>query len=218
MGNFWADHLATPSAPEMPQAGAAAYRAHRRLTSGSRLYDEPVAKTRPHIYDPEAPVYSGLEQYSTSVNDKFARRAGESAEAWQRRVNNSIRHLPADQRLALETAIEAARTAEQLGSFEQLRTALDSRVEGTGYGITGADTPYDRAAIHGRFGGRQVEAQGHLALGVESIAQVPHLISGVEAAMVARQRAAEQAGLLPQRTTAPTGSSGSGFLGVDNRG
>jgi hypothetical protein len=206
MMGFWEAQLSAGQAPaQQPQSLAQHHREWMRRTSASAQYAEPAGPAqRPSIY-----VQAEPKTYSSNVNDKLARRAGESAEAWRRPVNNVIQHLPADQRLALESAIEAARTAEAPQDHAGLRQQLDARVEGTGYGIAGA--AYDRTAVHGRWGGRTIEAHGQVASSVETIAQVPGLSSNVAAYAIARQREAEARGEIPQRTVAPT-SSGTGIF------
>ena len=167
MTDFWTAKMAEIApAPELPRADGAAYRAHRRMTSGSRLYNEPLPpQARQSLY-----VESGysLENYQTAVLPaKFERRPGEGVENWERRVRQQyLNHLPDDQKAALLAAIADARAQESGMSHEQLRAGLDARDSGTGIGIGGAgDSPYARAQVHGRFGGgsQVVEKNGHLA-------------------------------------------------------
>jgi hypothetical protein len=93
-------------------------------------------------------------------------------------------------------------------THSDLRRDLDQRNSGTNYGLYGASTPQERAATLGsRVGGREIERNGGLY--GDSVGPAPAR---------ADMRAAWEAKNMPAfvRQQAPTGSSGDGWVGVDN--
>lgn len=200
--NFW-DRTA-PAASEQPQGLGAEYRAWRRQTSASAIYAEPTAPAAgPDLY--VARQYGGLDSYAGAKADPLAPRPDESREAYQRRILSVARALPDEEVQARLAAVD-----ERIASHNELRQHLDGRTTGTGIGIMGL-SPADRAAAVGRFGGRQVEANGTAT--VEPLSD-GRPASAAEINMIMREREAARQGQQPQRTEIPTGSSGTGiFLG-----
>lgn len=155
-------------------------------------------------------AYQGLQSYQSRSVDPLAQRPGESAEAWRRRVQSVIRHLPADEAQARLAAIEQASAVQ---SHEQLRAQLDGR-QGNGTGIMGNATAQERAvALGSRWGGREIAGQGELAAqALATPGQASPTYSNAEAYAIARAREAEMRGQMPQRTEIPAGSSGEGWV------
>lgn len=205
--NWWARVLASePPAPaEQPQSYAA-YQAAKPAngSSGSFIYSPTFQAAirgqqapRPAIYA-DSPAPKTLADYVTNAPDKFARRPGESAESWSRRISRVLHHLPAELAQALQAAIDQAYQAEQAQNHDQLRGQITAaqRFSGTGTGLYGTATPQQRAQILGsRHGGRQIAAQGHLASQVESLAdKVP--ASGASVHAIIREREAALRGFV----------------------
>jgi hypothetical protein len=216
--NFWASRLSAEQAPapEFPRADGAAYRAHRRLTSGSRLYDEPVAPVQRAIYDPEARQPTLEERANAPRPSKWEQKLGQSDVDYVSKLRPQLQHLAAHlpaaelERVAGQYNAAVTRLESGVGSHEQLRESLNAKTEGTGIGIMGA--AHDRAAAWGvRHDSRQVEANGALAMQAGTIAPGAK-ISSADAYALARAREAEQRGLVPLRTTPPQGSTGDGWM------
>ena len=174
---------------------------------------EQLAAQRPQRY---VPAGRSLESYvSTAPRSKYDPRPGESDHGYTARLRGiGLQHLAQvlDQ-ATLERVSAAYNSAVQRleggTTHEQLRAQLDARADGSGRGVMGSSTPQERAtALGSRFGGREIAKNGGLA---DSIAPA---VPRVDMA------AAWQRQNLPafaQRPEIPAGSSGSGFLGVDNR-
>jgi hypothetical protein len=202
---------------------AALYRAERRQHSGSMIYvDAPAPVQKPSIYAQAEP--RTLSDYASQpARSQFEQRPGESDDAYaNHRLNGLLQHLaetlPPDELAAVADSFNAAvrRLEGSAQTHADLRKQLDARQSGTGRGIIPGG-PADRATdLGGRWGGRQVEANGHVT--VASISDNPTM-SSIAAHAIARQRAAEQRGQQPQHSDlSGLRSSGSGFIGVDNRG
>jgi hypothetical protein len=157
------------------------------------------------------------------VASKYAQKPGESDHAFTARLRGiGLEHLaetlPQAELAAVAASYNGAvQRIEQGGgpqTGEQLHEQLAARQTVVDRGLYDG-TPQDRAALVGRWGGRVIQGQGHAM--VETISSGTPL-SSVEAYALARQRDAEASGQLPQRQAVPASSSGSGWLGVDNRG
>jgi hypothetical protein len=197
----WAEKT-TPPAPAQPQGLGAEYQAWRRQTSASGIYAEPAAPaTKPDLYVERR--YGGLEGYAGAKADPLAPRQDESPEAYRRRILSVARALPDEE----VQARLAAAGDERIATHSDLRQHLDGRTTGTGIGIFDLAPEQRAAALGGRFEGRRMRGTGATA---ESISDAP--MSSVEAYALARQRDAAQRGQVPQRTEAPTGSSGEGIF------
>lgn len=210
MNNFWAEHTQpAEQPPAQPLSLGAQYSSWQadksgNGSSGSYIYSPEYqaaitgqrAAPRPNLYA-QSPVYEGLESYSRERPDPLAKRPGESDEGWERRTAVA-------RRLAAQEADEAAQQ-----EWAEHRAQVDNRV-GSGTGLYGNTSATERgAALGSRFGGRTVEANGHVH--VEPISAARPL-TAVEAAAIARQREAEQCSQIPQRQQIPTGSSGEGIF------
>lgn len=206
---FWDERLAPP-APAQPQGSLGdQYRAWQRGkmggngSSGSAIYAErptgPAA--RPDLYAGSTP-YGGLESYAGGKADTLARRQGESTESWRRRILAVARALPAEE---VEQRLAAVDQAEGQG-----KTVGHPSERAESLGIMGA-SPADRAQLVGGrgFGGRQVEANGHVHTG-SLAAQHPASISEISQELRLREQAMR--GQQPQRQEIPTGSSGQGIF------
>lgn len=190
------------------------YKQERAAQSGSMIYQPtPTPAPRPSIYASTPP--KALSDYASSAPpSRYAQRAGESDEAFTSRLqgiglNHLAETLPRPEIVAVAGEYNAAveRLASGALNHDQLRAQLSARAEGTGRGIMGTGTPQDRASVLGsRFGGREIAKQGGLA---DSIGPAPARVD--MAAAWERQRLPVYA----QRQEIPTGSSGTGFLGVD---
>lgn len=184
------------------------------------IYQEPTQQ-RARPPRPEN-TYSGLGAYAQSGPvSKFGQRAGESDQAFVNRLRPLTAHLaqslPADE---LATVVEQFNSAVQRleggQSHQQLRTQLDSRQAGTGRGVFGTATPQARATMVGRFGGRDVRADGHLAAKALTTPGQPAIASAsdINATLAERERA--RMGQEPQRTdVGQLRSTGTGFVGVN---
>lgn len=189
------------------------YRAERRQQSASMIYQEPVAPAaRPQIYV-EAPI----RDYSARPPSKFAQKAGESDYAYVARLRPMVQHLSetlpqAELAVVAEQYNGAVTRIEQGGgpqTGQQLREQLAARQTGVGRGIYGDATPQMRAQAVGRFGGRQVEANGTAT--VEPISDGrPATAAEINAIM--REREAARQGHQPMRQEIPEGSSGTGIF------
>lgn len=178
------------------------YRALRRTQSASMIYQEPApVPVRPQIYADSS--YGGLGQYAGKQANPLDQNPGESFEAYERRLRSVGRHLPDGE---LEARLEAAGKTSGEWSWESHRSQVDNRT-GADTGIMGNLSPQERGAVVGsRFGGRKIEANGHLASRAESTAPAP--MSHVEIhARLRQDEAARQA-----RTAELRGSSGEGWL------
>jgi hypothetical protein len=188
-----------------------------------------IAETRARIYaDSPAP-----KTYTSTVRSKHLPRPGESDHQFilrtrQSGLENLTQHLAATP--AVLEAVAAAYNAA-LERTGQVDAADIRRMSGDEYaaqraqlgashsrdhvggGITGFDTPQARAdALGGRFGGRQIQADGALANSVASVGAAPQL-SSMSAHMIAREREAQARGQLPQRQdTSTLQSSGEGVF------
>jgi hypothetical protein len=214
----WADKVAPAVIqPELPRADGAAYRAMRRLESASGIYDELVVQPRPQIYEQVTP--RTLADYGRPTS-KYAQRQDESDQAFTSRLRgvglqNLAEKLPEDELATVAGEYNAA--VERIngggpGDHDQLRAQLDTRQSGTGVGLLSA-SPTERAAMVGRWGGRQIAADRNHT--VEAIsANQPASMAQVNAIM--RQREEAQKSAPPEHTDVPAmRSTGTGFLGVD---
>jgi hypothetical protein len=189
------------------------YRAERRQQSASMIYQEPLAPApRPQIYV-EAPV----RDYSTPPPSKYGHRVSESDYAYVARLKPLLQHLTeslpqAELATVAQQYNDAVTRIEQGGgpqTGQQLREQLAARQTGTGRGIYGDATPQQRAQAVGRFGGRQVEANGTAS--VEPISDGrPASVAEISAIM--REREQQRQGQQPMRQEIPEGSSGTGIF------
>jgi hypothetical protein len=219
---YWQEALGIPAqpptAPAVPRADGAAYREMRAQQSGSLIYRMPVlseqaAGAKPKsIYDGGV-QYAGLQVYQSRQAPTWAdRKAGESLTAWKKRLGAFCGHegngLPA------EVLEELSKPDEQISGEEHR-----ARVDAQGLGITGL-SPHQRVqAVEARFGtrsgSRQIAQQGELAADTSATIARTRMISGAQAYGTPRANA-EQQRQQPQRPTIPDGSSGQGWVGVDN--
>src|SRR5258708_18066769 len=95
MNDFWAKQV-QPTAPaeQTPANLGAAYKAHRRLTSSSRLYDpapEPQAKT--NIYAGAIPPKALADYSSTTPRSKWDQQPGQSDADYEAKLRPYLNHL-----------------------------------------------------------------------------------------------------------------------------
>jgi hypothetical protein len=227
MTNFWADRIAPIPAelPPQPSLGQqySSWQSAKSAngSSGSYIYSSEYkaaitgqrAAQRPSIYVPaQQPTLE--ERANAPRPSKWDQKLGQSDQDYVSKLKPMLQHLAETlqpdelERVAASYNSAVERLEGGVGTHDQLRAHLTAKADGSGRGIMGSSTPHERAAIVGRFGGRVIDGQGHVT--TEALAAMTPL-SSVEAYSLARQRQAEAAGQIPQRTEAPTGSSGEGW-------
>jgi hypothetical protein len=159
------------------------YRAHRATQSGSAIYQAVREQPKPRNLYADSRAYQGLESYASAPMSSKYDQGNLSDVAYTQKLKPLLQHILeelqdepellqriADQYNAALQRVEGGQTHEQLGEH------LDSRTTGTGVGLGGVTTPRQRAqALGSRWGGRDVQANGHLVSHVPSTPGQPSL-------------------------------------------